>query len=78
MGTTGKKSTVSIRVQRFKEIQEGKAYLSLMYWLDKPYKSPQEEFLRLESTDGIVHINKAFMVTQKLEENGIEFIGKII
>lgn len=39
--------------KRFKEIQEGKAYLSLRYWLDKPYKSPQEEFLRLDNTDGI-------------------------
>ena len=39
--------------KRFKEIDAGTAYLSLRYWLDKPYKSPQEEFLRLDNTHGI-------------------------
>ena len=39
--------------KRFEEIKQGKAYLSLRYWLDAPYKSPQHEFLRLEAKDGI-------------------------
>lgn len=39
--------------KRFDEVNAGTAYLSLRYWTDLPYKSPQEEFLRLENTDGI-------------------------
>lgn len=39
--------------KRFEEIAAGKAYLSLRYWLDDPYKSPQEEFARLTAADGI-------------------------
>ena len=39
--------------KRFEEIAAGKAYLSLRYWLDLPYKSPQQEFARLTTTDGI-------------------------
>lgn len=39
--------------KRFEEIAAGKAYLSLRYWLDEPYKSPQEEFARLTAKDGI-------------------------
>lgn len=39
--------------KRFEEIAAGKAYLSLRYWLDEPYKSPQEEFARLTANDGI-------------------------
>lgn len=32
---------------RIENIQEGKAYLSLRYWTDRPYASKQHEFLRL-------------------------------
>ena len=39
--------------KRFEEIAACKAYLSLRYWLDLPYKSPQEEFARLTANDGI-------------------------
>ena len=52
-----KKHTIRLNYQhwekRFEEIKAGKAYLSLRYWLDAPYKSPQQEFLRLEAKDGI-------------------------
>ena len=39
--------------KRFDEVNAGTAYLSLRYWTDLPYKSPQEEFLQLHNTDGI-------------------------
>ena len=39
--------------ERFKEINEGKAYLSVRYWLDVPYKSPQETYKNFYNTDGI-------------------------
>lgn len=52
-----KKHTIRLNYQhwekRFEEIKAGKAYLSLRYWLGAPYKSPQEEFLKLTAADGI-------------------------
>ena len=39
--------------KRFKEINDGKAYLSVRYWLDAPYKSPQEIYRDFYNTDGI-------------------------
>ena len=52
-----KKHTIRLNYQywekRFEEIKAGKAYLSLRYWLDAPYKSPQEELLKLTAEDGI-------------------------
>jgi hypothetical protein len=34
--------------KRAKEINEGKAILSLRYWSGKPYNSPQVEFMQIE------------------------------
>lgn len=39
--------------ERFKEINEGKAYLSVRYWTDAPYNSPQETYKNFYNTDGI-------------------------
>lgn len=33
--------------KRIDEVNEGKAYISLRYWSDQPYKSKQVEFLKL-------------------------------
>lgn len=39
--------------KRIKEVQEGKAVLSLRYWSEKPYRSKQVEFARLDKDSGI-------------------------
>lgn len=39
--------------KRIKEVQEGKAILSLRYWSDKPYRSKQIEFAILDKDSGV-------------------------
>lgn len=39
--------------KRIKEVQEGKAILSLRYWSGKPYNSKQVEFCQLDKDSGI-------------------------
>jgi len=39
--------------KRIKEVQAGKAILSLRYWDGKPYRSKQKEILALDSSSGI-------------------------
>ena len=39
--------------KRIKEVQEGKAILSLRYWSDKPYRSKQIEFAVLDKDSGV-------------------------
>lgn len=39
--------------KRIKEVQEGKAILSLRYWSGKPYNSKQFEFCKLDKDSGI-------------------------
>lgn len=39
--------------KRIKEVQEGKAILSLRYWLGKPYDSKQVEFCRLDKDSDV-------------------------
>ncbi len=39
--------------KRIKEVQEGKAILSLRYWSGKPYNSKQIELARLDKNSGI-------------------------
>lgn len=39
--------------KRIKEVQEGKAVLSLRYWEGKPYRSKQIEFFQLDKNSGI-------------------------
>lgn len=39
--------------KRIKEVQEGKAILSLRYWSGKPYNSKQFEFCQLDKDSGI-------------------------
>ena len=39
--------------KRIKEVQEGKAILSLRYWSDKPYRSKQVEFAVLDKDSGV-------------------------
>lgn len=38
---------------RIKQVQEGKAILSLRYWSGKPYNSKQQEFMRLDKDSGV-------------------------
>lgn len=40
-------------LKRFREIEAGKACISLRVWTGKPYRSKQREFLRLTKEDGI-------------------------
>lgn len=39
--------------KRIKEVQEGKAVLSLRYWSEKPYRSKQVEFAVLDKDSGV-------------------------
>lgn len=39
--------------KRIKEVQDGKAVLSLRYWSGKPYNSKQVEFARLDKDSGV-------------------------
>ena len=39
--------------KRIKQVQEGKAILSIRYWLDKPYRSKQVEICQLDKDSGI-------------------------
>jgi len=39
--------------KRIREVQEGKAVLSLRFWSGKPYRSNQIEFLKLDKDSGI-------------------------
>ena len=38
--------------KRMEDVQAGKAIISLRYWLEKPYNSPQIEFARLDKDSG--------------------------
>jgi hypothetical protein len=55
--------------KRFKQINEGKAYLSVRVWEGKPYKSKQQEIFRFDKTRGIG--------IEKLERN-IDLLGWFI
>lgn len=39
--------------KRIREVQDGKAVLSLRYWSGKPYNSEQVEFLQLDKSSGV-------------------------
>lgn len=39
--------------KRLKEVQEGRAVLSVRQWTGVPYKSPQKELRRLTAEDGV-------------------------
>lgn len=45
---------------KIKEVQEGKAILSLRYWEGQPYRSKQDEFKQLTQDDGI-GVQRAFV-----------------
>jgi len=57
--------------KRIKDIQEGKAALSVRQWTGKPYRSKQVEIARLTAEDG-VGIQKLEFVSNKL---GLPRIG---
>lgn len=57
-GTLGKKihtirSNYDLWKKRIDEVNEGKAVLSIRYWMGKPYNSPQCEFVVLDKDSGI-------------------------
>jgi hypothetical protein len=52
--------------KRIKEVQEGKAILSIRYWSGKPYNSKQVEIWQMDKDSGIG--------IQKLEFNGLHGI----
>ena len=39
--------------KRFEKINRGEACLSLRYWVGKPYRSKQQEFMRLTRANGV-------------------------
>lgn len=47
------RSNYELWEKRFKNIQEGKAVLSVRVWTGKPYNSPQKEVFRFTNADGI-------------------------
>lgn len=64
--------------KRIKEVQEGKAILSLRYWSGKPYNSKQVEFACLDKDSGI-GIGKLILpgenITGWLRNNDVALIG---
>lgn len=54
------RANYSLWQKRIKEIQDGKACLSVRQWSGKPYNSKQEEICRLTSENG-VGIQKVFI-----------------
>ncbi|ULB35647.1 hypothetical protein [Proteiniphilum propionicum] len=58
--------------KRFKEIEKGKACLSLRYWSGKPYKSKQIEFARLTKEDGI-----GLQIVDLRDDAGVEHLASI-
>jgi hypothetical protein len=53
--------------KRIKEVQEGKAVLSLRYWEGKPYRSKQIEFIQLDKDSG-VGIQKLLITNKDIEK----------
>ena len=47
------RSNYELWSKRFKQIDEGKACLSIRYWIGKPYHSKQFEICKLTKEDGI-------------------------
>lgn len=70
--------------KRIKEVQEGKAVLSLRYWSEKPYRSKQVEFARLDKdscgVQEIYFINRNIycpaLCSDRFLKNNIEEIAK--
>lgn len=54
--------------KRIKEVQEGRAVLSIRKWTDRPYNSPQKEIARLTASDG-VGIQRVVMVRSEWGDN---------
>lgn len=46
------RSNYDLWAKRIKEVQEGKAILSIRYWSGKPYNSKQVEFCQLDQNSG--------------------------
>ena len=64
------RSNYELWAKRIKEVQDGKAILSIRYWSGKPYNSPQVEFCLLDKDSGCG--------VQKLEFDGLEDYNRII
>lgn len=54
--------------KRIKEVQEGKAVLSIRQWTDRPYMSPQKEIGRLTAANG-VGVQRVTLTRCKWEED---------
>lgn len=54
--------------KRLKEVQEGRAVLSVRQWTGVPYRSPQKELRRLTKEDGI-GVQKVVFGRSQWEEN---------
>lgn len=54
--------------KRLKEVQEGRAVLSVRQWTGVPYRSPQKELRRLTAEDG-VGIQKVVFSRSEWDEN---------
>jgi hypothetical protein len=56
--------------KRFDQINSGKAFLSVRYWIGKPYKDPQTEFISLNNED-FIGIQKLTKTELGFEVDGI-------
>lgn len=63
--------------KRIKEVQEGKAVLSVRQWTDRPYMSPQKEIAQLTAADGVgvqwINLSRCKLQVQ----NGYIFVANI-
>lgn len=64
------RSNYELWAKRIKEVQDGKAILSLRYWLAKPYNSKQIEFLVLTGENS-VGVQKLEFLPKVFETNPV-------
>lgn len=62
------RANLGLWVERFSEIEAGRAVLSIRQWTGAPYRSKQREIARLTKEDGI-GIQKVIITQSEWEEN---------
>ena len=63
--------------KRFEQIDEGKACLSIRYWIGKPYHSKQFEICKLTKEDGI-GLQEAYIESVQYGSNGMNLSLMIV
>lgn len=74
------RSNYALWIKRFKQIEAGKACLSIRYWTGKPYHSKQTEICKLTKEDGIGIQKMEFLAFQEgyRKDAGIWIAGHVI